>query len=213
MTNVADMRRSYERGELCESDIGNDPFVVFRSWFAQAIDTGELEANAMTLSTVSNVGKPRSRVVLLKELRDDGGFVFFTNYESAKAAEIGSAGCAALNFLWLKSERQVRVEGRVEKIDSAASDLYFASRPRESQLGAWASLQSTEIADARALHARYAEVESRFAGQPVPRPSHWGGYVVIPDLIEFWQGRPGRMHDRIEYAFVNGQWSFKRRMP
>lgn len=215
MTHVADMRRSYERGELSESDVGTDPIVVFRTWFQQAREGGEIEANAMNLSTVDASGAPHARIVLLKEMRDDGAFVFFTNYESAKGRQIAETGLAALTFVWLRSERQVRVEGRVERVPEAVSDAYFAQRPRESQLGAWASAQSQPVASREALEARYAAVEARFDGATIPRPDFWGGYVVVPTLIEFWQGRVGRMHDRLcfEREAASEAWSIVRRMP
>lgn len=215
MTHVADMRRSYERGELSESDVGTDPIVVFQTWFQQAREGGEIEANAMTLSTVDASGAPHARIVLLKEMRDDGAFVFFTNYESAKGRQIAETGLAALTFVWLRSERQVRVEGRVERVPEAVSDAYFAQRPRESQLGAWASAQSQPVASREALEARYADVEARFDGATIPRPDFWGGYVVVPTLIEFWQGRVGRMHDRLcfEREAASEAWSIVRRMP
>lgn len=213
MTNPADMRRSYERGELLEDDIGSDPFIVFQTWFRQAEEAGELEPNAMTLSTCAASGAPRSRVVLLKELSADGRFVFFTNYESAKGRELSDSPWAALNFLWLRAERQVRIEGAVERVSDEVSAQYFASRPRASQLGAWASAQSQPIASRAALEARYQEVEARFEGQEIPRPEFWGGFALTPSAIEFWQGRVGRLHDRLCFERVDEAWKVLRRMP
>ena len=213
MSDVAQMRRSYELGDLREQDAGEEPIAIFRSWFEEVRAEGEVEANAMTLSTVDASSRPRSRVVLLKELRDDGAFIFFTNYESAKGREISSNPNVALNFLWLLAERQVRVEGVAQRLSREASAEYFHQRPRASQLGAWASAQSQAVESREALEARYRECEARFGDGEIPCPDFWGGYAVIPSAIEFWQGRVGRLHDRLCYERAGDGWSLRRLMP
>lgn len=212
MGNPRDLRREYQRGALDESTAPDDPLALFDAWFAEAVAAGLTEPNAMTLATVGADGRPAARIVLLKG-RDDRGFSFYTNYESRKAREIAARPFAALVFLWTELERQVRVEGRVERLDPAESDAYFAVRPRASQLGAWASNQSGEVPGRAELEARLAEVTARFEEGPVPRPPHWGGYVVLPDRIEFWQGRRSRMHDRFEYVRTSEEWSRRRLAP
>jgi pyridoxamine 5'-phosphate oxidase len=166
----------------------------------------------MTLATVGADGRPAARVVLLKEL-DARGFVFFTNYTSRKAGELDGAGYAALVFAWLNLERQVRIEGRVERISAPESDAYFAGRPRDSQIGAWASPQSRPITDRAELERLVDETRRRFGAGDIPRPEHWGGYRVIPDRVEFWQGRPGRLHDRLHYRLADGRWVLERLAP
>lgn len=214
MTDVAEMRRRYAREELSEADIYDSPLVFFQRWFAEACASETVEPNAMVLSTVSAQGRPRARAVLLKEFRDDGSFVFYTNYQSDKAKELDENPFASLTFIWLELERQVRVEGRVHKLHGEDADAYFATRPRESQIGAWASDQSELIADRGVLERRFEENQARFEGGPVPRPSYWGGFAVVPEYIEFWQGRPGRMHDRLCFDRRDrDMWTMTRRMP
>ena len=193
------MRRDYGSRELHRGDMGQSPFVQFEQWFAEARDVEIHEPNAMALSTVGLNGCPASRMVLMKFF-DENGFVFFTNYGSAKAKEMEAVKMAGLLFPWLPLERQVRIEGSVEKVSTAESLKYFASRPRESQIGAWVSDQSS-VVDSRALLLnKMAELKAKFKGGEVPLPSFWGGYRVRPDRIEFWQGGKGRVHDRFLYT-------------
>lgn len=210
---IADLRINYSRQSLNEADVQADPLQQFRQWFEQAQAAQVPEPNAMTLATVAPDGSPSARIVLLKGL-DDRGFVFFTNYDSAKGQALAVHPQAALVFLWHELERQVRVEGRVEKIADAETEAYFHSRPEASQLGAWASPQSQVIAGHQVLEDNFAALRDRYSGQPIPRPPHWGGYRVIPTRIEFWQGRPSRLHDRLNYRFdETGQWAMERLAP
>lgn len=208
-------RREYELGSLSEDKVDPDPIRQFSSWFAEAERAGLDEPYAMTLATASAEGRPSARVVLLRGV-DGQGFRFFTNYRSHKGRDLEANPFACLLFDWHEVERQVRVEGRVERLPEAESDAYFAQRPAETRIGAWASEQSEVVADRRVLERRYAEFASRF-GEDVPRPPHWGGYLVIPAAIEFWQGRPGRLHDRIRYLRAEpagGQpWRIERLSP
>jgi pyridoxamine 5'-phosphate oxidase len=194
-----------------------DPFEEFRARFAQAegVSRGQLpEPNAMVLSTVASDGTPSARVVLLKSL-DERGFVFYTNLESRKASELAADPRCALVFHWAPIEWQVRVEGRVERVTDAEADAYFATRARESQIGAWASPQSAPLADDKVLDARVSEMVARFAGAPVPRPPHWSGFRVVPSRIEFWHGRAHRLHERrvFERAGGTGAWTMHRLFP
>ena len=206
------MRREYTRRGLTEADADADPLLQFRAWFDQARAAGALDADAMVLATATPDGRPSSRVVLLKGL-DERGFAFFTNYHSRKGCELAANPRAALNFYWPELERQVRAEGAVETMTPAESDAYFRIRPRDSQLGAWASPQSELLADRAELEARLAEVAARFAGGEVPRPPHWGGCRLVPEAVEFWQGRPGRLHDRLLYTRTPGGWRRQRLAP
>lgn len=214
MSDVRDMRRVYAKEVLNEADVYDSPIVFFERWFQEACASGEDEPNAMVLSTVSAQGRPRARAVLLKELREDGAFLFYTNFNSDKGRELSHTPYAALTFVWLELERQVRIEGTVSRLSDEDSAEYFAIRPRESQLGAWASDQSETIPDRATLEQRFKENEERFHGHPVPKPDYWGGFAVDPEYIEFWQGRPGRMHDRLCFdRRGRGQWVLTRRMP
>ncbi len=209
-----DLRENYTRGGLTLSEALPDPLSQFHVWFTQALAAQLPEPNAMTLSTANAQGRVSARVVLLKET-DEKGFVFYTNYHSRKATELKSNPKAALSFLWLELERQVRIEGVVEKVSAEESDQYFNSRPRESRLGAWASDQSEEIESREQLFNRYKQLEESYKNKHIPRPPHWGGYRLSPDRMEFWQGRPGRLHDRIAYtrSAESGLWEKKRLAP
>ncbi|WNC30055.1 pyridoxamine 5'-phosphate oxidase [Thermosynechococcus sp. PKX82] len=211
MTRIADLRRDYRRQRLLESEAAADPIQQFRLWFTEAVKAELPEPNAMTLATIGLDGMPAARVVLLKDV-DDRGFVFFTNYRSRKGLELAAHPKAALVFWWAELERQVRIEGTVEQISAAESDAYFQSRPLGSRWGAWASQQSEVLESYADLEARLAEVEARY-GENVPRPEHWGGYRVLPTLIEFWQGRPNRLHDRLCYRRQGDHWQRVRLYP
>ncbi len=211
---LADMRRDYTRDGLSEANAPIEPLSLFRQWFDDAIQTEQppVEPNAMTLATVDADGRPHCRVLLLKAL-DDRGFTFFTNYDSAKAEQLGVCPFAAMTFFWPSLERQVRIEGRIEKVSAAESDAYYQVRPLGSRLGAWASPQSQVIRDRAELERLLAETEQRFLDQTPHCPPHWGGYRLVPDRIEFWQGRPSRLHDRLNYRSVASDWQRERLAP
>jgi len=212
-TDIAAIRAEYDMGQLSEEGIAADPVVQFRKWLDEAIERQVMEPNAMTLSTASVSGLPSSRIVLLKHL-DDSGFGFFTNYESQKGEELHENPQAALLFFWPELQRQVRITGRVEKMPAHLSDAYFRSRPLGSQLGAIASPQSREIAGRWVLDAQLAELAERYKGNaPVPRPAHWGGYLLVPDRLEFWQGGSNRLHDRLVYSRQDNDWKIARLAP
>ena len=198
---------------LQEADLDPDPFIQFRRWLADAEAARVLQPVGMTLATADSRGRPSARLVLLRGL-DEWGFVFFTNYESCKARELKDNPWAALVFYWPELDRQVRVEGKVERVASGESDAYFHTRPRGSQLGAWASPQSQVIAGRGMLDQRMADLAARYIREEVPRPPHWGGFRVVPDLLEFWQGRPNRLHDRLRYRRDDkGSWFIERLAP
>lgn len=204
-------RIQYDKGILAENHLHENPLIQFENWMQEAIAAGVAEPNAMDLSTVQD-GRPSSRIVLLKGV-DHGGFVFYTNYDSRKGQEMANSPFVCLNFFWTLQARQVRIEGRIEKVKPEESDGYFASRPRESQIGAWASAQSTVLKSRSELEERIASLEREYEGKDIPRPPHWGGYVVIPDRIEFWQGRPNRLHDRFLYENTTTGWMVFRLSP
>jgi len=209
--NIADLRREYMLGGLSEADADPDPFAQFERWMHDAIDAGLPLANAMTLATVSAQGTPDARAVLLKGV-DGGGFVFYTNYLSRKGRQLGANRAACLVFLWSAIERQVRIEGPVEKIAAAESDAYFASRPLGARIAAWASAQSERVPDRAALEDALQQMKARHGDHP-PRPPHWGGYRLAPSAIEFWQGRENRLHDRLLYRRAQGAWTIERLAP
>ena len=205
------MRTSYERDSLDENHAGHSPVALFQRWFAEALAAKVPEPNAMTLATVSADGRPSTRIVLVKDV-DAAGLVFYTNYNSRKAQELEANPQAALQFHWVQLERVVRVEGRVQRTSAEESDAYFASRPLDSRLGAWASPQSQVIANRGVLLANAAKASAQFGLKP-PRPDHWGGYRLVPDVWEFWQGRKSRLHDRVRFRLVDGVWLRERLAP
>jgi len=197
-SNPADLRVEYKRAALDERDVDPDPLRQFARWFDEAVASQVPEPNAMTLATVDPSGAPSARIVLLKAA-DGRGLTFYTNYASRKARELPPGSRAALLFFWPELERQVRVEGTVEKVDPATADAYWATRPRLSRIGAWASPQSELLRNRAELEQRFVDAEARYPGEAVPRPPHWGGYLVVPEAFEFWQGRVSRLHDRLIY--------------
>ncbi len=211
--DIAALRENYTRGGIVEGDLAADPIAQFTCWLEDAVTAGLVEPNAMSLGTVSAEGEPSLRTVLLKGL-DGRGFRFFTNYQSHKAGDMAAEARVALSFLWKELERQVNVTGRVEKISREESGAYFHSRPRASQIGAWVSEnQSAQIAGREYLEEREAELEKRFEGGEVPSPDFWGGYVLRPETMEFWQGRESRLHDRVRYQRTGESWEKVRLSP
>ena len=208
---LRDIRKQYQYAALTEEHASQNPFSQFDNWLSAAVNSEEAEPTAMVLSTVDADMQPHSRVVLLKEFTENG-FVFFTNYEGNKSKEIASNAKVSLLFFWQGQERQVRITGVAEKIDTAASDDYFYSRPVESRIGAWASPQSQPIEKYDILAQRFEAFKKQF-GENIPRPPHWGGFVVKPDTFEFWQGRPSRLHDRLFYTQQNNEWKMERLAP
>jgi pyridoxamine 5'-phosphate oxidase len=209
---LSDLRMEYDVGTLRREDMLDDPVAQWQAWFDHAMANDVYEPNAMVVATVDEGGWPHARNVLVKGV-DARGFAFYTNYESAKAAELESSAKASLLFSWLPVHRQVRIVGTVTRVSAEESNAYFASRPRGSQIGAWASPQSDLIAEPAVLERAVAEVAQRFEGQDVTRPSYWGGYRVAPVMFEFWQGRPSRLHDRLRYVWRSGAWDIERIAP
>lgn len=211
--SIADLRKEYSSQSLLETDVANHPVEQFGKWWTEAVNSQIDEVNAMTLATASGDGMPSARIVLLKGF-DRNGFVFFTNYKSYKALQIEENPKACLVFFWKELERQVRITGLVKKIDEKKSDEYFFSRPKESQIGAWASPQSQVIESRDWLDKKYSELTEAFKEKKLQRPKHWGGLIVTPVIIEFWQGRQSRLHDRIQYTIQqDGSWKMERLAP
>lgn len=211
--SISHLRREYSLGSLHRKDLLADPIAQFRAWFTATTEAGVVEANAMTLSTIGLDGRPSARIVLLKGV-DERGFSFFTNYESRKGQELAAKPFASLTFLWKEMERQVRVEGTVTKVSREESEAYFRSRPRNSRLGAWVSNQSQVITDREVLEKNMAELQARYPGEDVPLPPNWGGYMVKPETIEFWQGQRSRLHDRLVYRRqADDSWLVERLAP
>lgn len=208
---ISHLRHEYMRAGLSEADAHKDPLEQFRRWLQEALDAHLPLANAMTLATVAADGAPTARVVLLKGV-EDGGFVFYTNYASRKGRELAARPEACLVFLWSELERQVRIEGRVARIGAQDSDAYYDSRPLGARLSAWASAQSETVADRATLERALADAAQRFGEEP-PRPAHWGGYRLAPSAVEFWQGRPDRLHDRLLYRTHGSGWRIERLAP
>ena len=211
--SISDLRQNYTLAGLNEADAAKDPIEQFASWFQEANDAQLKEPNAMTLATISPDGFPSARIVLLKHF-DAAGFVFYTNYHSTKGQHLQQNPRAALVFWWAKLERQVRIEGKVEKMPERDSDCYFNSRPCNSQLGAWVSAQSKVIPNREILEQKFTQLQQEYVNKDIPRPPHWGGFRVIPATIEFWQGRPSRLHDRLRYRLLeDGIWLRERLSP
>lgn len=211
-TKIAGIRREYSLKELSKSSVDKNPFEQFDLWMNEALNSDILDPSAMILATADKNGKPSARVVLLKGV-DAGGFIFYTNYESRKGRDLAENPSASLLFFWKELERQVRISGTVEKISNGRSDEYFRSRPYESRLGAWASEQSSEIPDRGYLEKRFSELKEKYNDGNVPLPPFWGGYTLVPDNFEFWQGRENRLHDRIGYIKENDGWEIVRLAP
>ncbi|MDZ7682168.1 MAG: pyridoxamine 5'-phosphate oxidase [Fodinibius sp.] len=209
---IAELRRDYSKQELVESEVASNPLDQFITWFEQVLSAELLDANAMTLATATEEGVPSARIVLLKGV-DEHGFRFYTNYESRKGQELLQNPRASLCFFWAPLERQVRVEGSVEKLSAGESESYFHRRPRKSQLGAWASKQSSKVESRDELVSRFKKMEERFADREVPLPEFWGGFLLRPQRVEFWQGRQSRMHDRICYEQEGDSWKTYRLAP
>ncbi len=210
--SIADIRKDYQRAALSERDVAADPIVQFTTWFDEAVKAEVLEVNAMCLATATPDAYPSARMVLLKGV-DQRGFVFYTDYRSRKGRELADNPCASLCFFWPELERQVRINGAVQRVSRTESDAYFQSRPLPSRVGAWTSSQSSVLASREELESQLAENEQRFASGTVPLPEHWGGFRVVPEEIEFWQGRSSRLHDRTQFRKEAGQWVRRRLSP
>ncbi|KAB1064929.1 pyridoxamine 5'-phosphate oxidase [Salibacter halophilus] len=207
-----EVRHDFSKQKLDEASVKDNPIEQYAKWFEEAVGSQVPDPKAMTLSTVNRDGVPSSRVVYTRGLKKDG-LVFYTNYNSQKGIELRENPHASINIFWSELERQIRINGVVEKLSEKESDEYFASRPRESQIGAWASDQSAQLADRTELEEKVKQYEKEFEGKEVPRPKNWGGYIFKPDYFEFWQGRPSRLHDRIAYELIDKSWSKKRLSP
>lgn len=211
--NIAAIRRDYQMQSLLEKDVDNNPFNQFNAWWDDAVKSELDEVNAMTLATATAAGLPSARIVLLKSVSEEG-FVFFTNYNSNKGKELEENPNACLVFFWKELERQIRITGKVKKVSAAESEEYFQSRPEGSRIGAWASPQSQVIASREIIEENISKYTIQFANTKITRPPHWGGYIVMPSVIEFWQGRPNRLHDRIRYSLIKeGNWKIERLAP
>ena len=212
-TDLADIRKDYRLQSLSEEDVDANPIKQFEKWFQQALVSGIEEPNAMPLATCTTDGKPSVRIVLLKGIKENG-FIFFTNYESKKGKQIHDNPFAGIVFFWKELERQVTMQGQIKKVSEQESDEYFASRPQESRIGAWSSPQSQVIENREVLEKNVAYYADKYESQNIPRPPHWGGYILIPTLIEFWQGGAGRMHDRLQYTIdATNSWIINRLAP
>jgi pyridoxamine 5'-phosphate oxidase len=213
MQKLDDLRKEYSKADLSIKDVMQDPIKQFEKWFQEAVESKVPEANAMNVATVNSEGKPASRIVLLKGI-DGGKFIFYTNYQSQKGRELKENPACALTFFWPELERQIRIEGNALRVDEKKSIEYFQSRPRGSQVGAWSSPQSTVIESREILEERSKKMEEKFVGLSVlPKPHQWGGFEIDPIMVEFWQGRPSRLHDRIQYVKVDTIWKVQRLAP
>lgn len=211
--DIQDLREDYKFGHLLEDALPRDPMQLFHQWFGEAQESNILEPNAMTLATVDANGRPSARIVLLKEIRSEG-FVFYTNYNSRKGIDISGNAFVSSVFLWKEIERQVRIEGKAIKLSEEASTSYYHSRPKGSQIGAWVSPQSQSISDRSVLEDEYEKLSNQYQNaDQLPKPPNWGGYVIIPEMIEYWQGRTSRLHDRIRYKAVENGWAIDRLAP
>jgi pyridoxamine 5'-phosphate oxidase len=212
MVNVSELRKRYTKGGLADEELPEEPMPLFKKWLEEAVNAEVPEPNAMALATVSTAGSPNVRMVLLKGV-EDGAIAFYTNYNSRKAKDLDANPSASCTFWWAELERQVRISGTVKKLPETVSENYFATRPRDSQIGAWASDQSMPVVNREELEKKFTVVEERFRGKDIPKPDDWGGFEIRIQEIEFWQGRPGRMHDRIHYLFSSGKWNRQRLSP
>lgn len=210
--HIRKLRSDYSQMELNENELEKNPILQFEKWLKEALEAKILEPHALTISTVNAEGKPSSRIVLLRDVTSNG-FTFYTNYESKKGRDIEQSPYATMNFFWPQIERQVRVDGVLVKVPSAVSEDYFQSRPRESKIGAWASNQSRVLSSRKELEDKFIALSAQYPGDDVPRPPHWGGYLLQPTSVEFWQGRPNRLHDRIEYVLSGTSWLTQRLSP
>lgn len=211
-SSLKNIRRDYKHSELSKASVNKDPFVQFNNWFSEIVDAKIIDPSAMVLATVAETNMPSARIVLLKEV-DEKGFVFFTNYLSRKAKDLGTNPNASLLFYWKEMDRQLRIEGIIEKVKTKISEDYFHTRPRESQISAWVSKQSSIIPDRNFLEKKYNELDEKFGNDEIPLPDYWGGYRLIPEYFEFWQGRESRLHDRICYREEKGNWKIFRLAP